>query len=77
MGSELRCYALHRVDYYNAQKEKSIFNPVSIWRLLTVGQTEQAVPSTYRKLLTSDNKQDALNHFDETAKQCNPQNRPI
>ena len=30
MGNELRCYALHRVDYYNSLKERSIISPWSV-----------------------------------------------
>jgi len=42
MGNELRCYALHRVDYYNSLKAKAIISPGSIWTRLFGGQKERA-----------------------------------
>lgn len=41
-------------------------------------QKEQSIFSPMRawKWLTNAQKQDALDHFEETAKRCNPQNRP-
>jgi hypothetical protein len=42
MATQLHCYALHRVDYYNNMKEQSIISPFSIWRWLTDGQKEDA-----------------------------------
>ena len=43
MGSELRCYALHRVDYYIKRKEASIVSPASIWRWMTDGDKRDAL----------------------------------
>lgn len=43
MGSELRCYALHRVDYYIKRKEDSIVSPASLWSRLTDGERRNAL----------------------------------
>ncbi|NVO17093.1 MAG: hypothetical protein HXX10_23965 [Rhodoplanes sp.] len=32
MGNELNCYALHRVDYYEKQKDGAFVSPGSVWR---------------------------------------------
>ena len=42
MATQLRCYALHRVDYYNSMKEQSIISPFSVWKWLTNGWKKDA-----------------------------------
>jgi hypothetical protein len=58
MGNELRCYALHRVDYYNSLKVRSIISP---WSALNNVMNEQ--------------KADADRHFEDAAKDCDPEKR--
>jgi hypothetical protein len=58
MGNEFRCYALHRVDYYNSLKERSIISP---WFLGNKLMNEQ--------------KADADRHFEDAAKDCDPEKR--
>jgi len=58
MGNELRCYALHRVDYYNSLKERSIISPWSIWNKVM-----------------NEQKADADRHFEDAAKNCDPEKR--
>lgn len=58
-ANEFRCIALLRIDYYKAQKEKSI-----------------VVPSFIRRWLFRPAKVEAEAHFAQTAKACNPENRP-
>lgn len=42
MGNELRCYALHRIDYYNSLRQRSIISPWSVWNWLTNEQKADA-----------------------------------
>jgi hypothetical protein len=42
MATQLRCYALHRVDYYNNLKEQSIISPYLVWKWLTNGWKKDA-----------------------------------
>lgn len=60
MGNELRCYALHRVDYYNGFKERSIISPWSVWNKLM-----------------NEQKTDAYRHFEDAAKNCDPEKRRV
>jgi hypothetical protein len=58
MGNEFRCYALHRVDYYNSLKERSIISPWSVGNKLM-----------------NEQKADADRHFEDAAKNCDPEKR--